>query len=488
MVFKIALSEGHGKNTAGKRSPAGEREWGFNNKVGLGFREEIAKYENVAIKLVSDPTGNRDVPLAERTNIANDWGADIYVSIHHNANTGKWGTWTGTETYTYNGSVNQKSVALAKASHEAIVSVYKLRDRGLKRANFHELRVTKMPAALTEGGYMDSSIDIKVMRDDAKLKESGREMARRIAKLHNLKAKAKAAGNKAPTPVKDTTNETIYRVQVGSYSVLANAIAFAESVEAKTKLSTYVVDVDGKIRVQVGAFAIKANAEARLAELKKHYKDAYIETNGTNAIPMAEPQNQPVEPAKSIDQLAKEVLNGDHGNGEERKKSLGSRYNEVQKRVTELSKPKAGKTVDQMAQEIIDKKHGDGHENRRKSLGVSHALYAEVRERVNGMLKAGTTVKAKPAPKPVAKKKYNLPQGTYFVKSPMFRGNDVTNIQNALAAAGFYPNKGAKNNGIDGVFGNDTADAVKRFQTMNGLKADGIYGKATRDTLNKKVN
>lgn len=53
---------------------------------------------------------------------------------------------------------------------------------------------------------------------------------------------------------------------------------------------------------------------------------------------------KPAKKEKSIDELAREVLNGLHGNGEARKKSLGSRYNEVQARVNQLlnaNKPKA---------------------------------------------------------------------------------------------------------------------------------------------------
>ncbi|MCY9089276.1 peptidoglycan-binding domain-containing protein, partial [Bacillus inaquosorum] len=47
----------------------------------------------------------------------------------------------------------------------------------------------------------------------------------------------------------------------------------------------------------------------------------------------------------------------------------------------------------------------------------------------------------------------------------------------------FYPDKGAKNNGIDGVYGPKTANAVKRFQLMHGLSADGIYGPKTKAKL-----
>ncbi|MCY7788016.1 PGRP and LysM peptidoglycan-binding domain-containing protein, partial [Bacillus inaquosorum] len=78
------------------------------------------------------------------------------------------------------------------------------------------------------------------------------------------------------------------------------------------------------------------------------------------------------------------------------------------------------------------------------------------------------------------KSSYSLPSGVFKVTSPMMKGSSVTEIQKALAALYFYPDKGAKNNGIDGVYGPKTANPVERFQSVNGLKADGIYGPKTR--------
>ncbi|TWN40296.1 N-acetylmuramoyl-L-alanine amidase CwlA [Bacillus licheniformis] len=63
------------------------------------------------------------------------------------------------------------------------------------------------------------------------------------------------------------------------------------------------------------------------------------------------------------------------------------------------------------------------------------------------------------------------------------KGTAVRQIQEALAALYFYPDKGAKNNGIDGYYGPKTANAVKRFQLMHGLSADGIYGPKTKAKL-----
>lgn len=55
----------------------------------------------------------------------------------------------------------------------------------------------------------------------------------------------------------------------------------------------------------------------------------------------------------NIEQLAKDVINGKYGNGEERKQKLGDLYNEVQKRVNEILKGNTEK------QEIYIVKKGD---------------------------------------------------------------------------------------------------------------------------------
>lgn len=52
-------------------------------------------------------------------------------------------------------------------------------------------------------------------------------------------------------------------------------------------------------------------------------------------------------------------------------------------------------------------------------------------------------------------------------------GDDVKAVQEKLIALGYLNGK------ADGKYGTATADAVKRFQTRNGLKADGICGENT---------
>ncbi|MCO4850058.1 peptidoglycan-binding protein [Bacillus vallismortis] len=67
-----------------------------------------------------------------------------------------------------------------------------------------------------------------------------------------------------------------------------------------------------------------------------------------------------------------------------------------------------------------------------------------------------------------------MPSGIIKLTSSYRKGTKVLQLQKASAALHFYPE--AKNNGIDGVYGPKTANAVKRFQLMNGLTAHGIYG------------
>lgn len=187
-MAKIALDGGHGLHTPGKRSPSDEREWSFNNIVVRATQERLEDYHSAEVLRLDDPTGRTDTPLAARTNQANRWGADILVSIHHNAFRGVWGTHTGVETYTYTGN-QPESTKLANAVQPRVAKAMGLNNRGVLKKNLHMLRESNMPAILTEGGYMDSTIDIKVMRSATKLRDQGVAIADGIAEYLGLKLK-----------------------------------------------------------------------------------------------------------------------------------------------------------------------------------------------------------------------------------------------------------------------------------------------------------
>ena len=89
-MFKIAYCAGHYLGTAGKRVPKAldknqTREWTLNDRVARYFAEAAALYEGVQLLRTDDPTGQKYRSIAERTKLANDWGAQLYLDIHHNA-------------------------------------------------------------------------------------------------------------------------------------------------------------------------------------------------------------------------------------------------------------------------------------------------------------------------------------------------------------------------------------------------------------------
>ena len=56
-------------------------------------------------------------------------------------------------------------------------------------------------------------------------------------------------------------------------------------------------------------------------------------------------------------------------------------------------------------------------------------------------------------------------------------GSDVSNLQHALYELGYYDGQ------INGIYSNLVSEAVKAFQSNNGLKADGVAGKETLQKL-----
>jgi len=100
-------------------------------------------------------TDDSSVSLSSRTNAANNWPADRFVSIHHNAFTSSLAS--GTESFSFaNGT---PGADLRDRLQEELIAAMGLVDRGPKTANFFVLRESLMPAALTEAGFLSNPGD-----------------------------------------------------------------------------------------------------------------------------------------------------------------------------------------------------------------------------------------------------------------------------------------------------------------------------------------
>lgn len=169
----VAIDDGHGENTPGKRSPDGYKENWFNRAV----KKELCKLLDArGIKWIDIAEGDLDMPLMERVRLANSMKATIFISIHFNTMGDTWREGEGgIETYYY-----KTGHELAKILHKALMKGTRLKDRGVKFGDFAVLRETSMPAALVELGFMDVKKEEALMKSPTYIKECADELYKGI--------------------------------------------------------------------------------------------------------------------------------------------------------------------------------------------------------------------------------------------------------------------------------------------------------------------
>lgn len=159
--------------------------------------------------------------------------------------------------------------------------------------------------------------NMTVHRDYANKSCPGKYLYSRHAQIASEVNKRLGSTDTRPQPEK-----VLYRVQTGAFRNKAGAEALLQQVKAKG-FDTYMVKVNGLYKVQVGAFAQKSNAIAMAAKLKAAGFSTYVVSGG----------------GKSVEEIAREVLQGKWGNGADRKARLeaaGYDYAEVQAKVNTL--------------------------------------------------------------------------------------------------------------------------------------------------------
>lgn len=214
MAFKIALTAGHYLDTPGKRclkslDPNETREWVLNDRIADKVETLLKDYEGYTLIRTDDTTGKKDISLTARTNAANNFKADIYISIHHNAgvNGGKGG---GIVAYTYT-NVDKVTKEWQKELYNALIAKTGLvgnRATPLAKSNLAECRQTTMPAVLLELGFMDSKTDVPIILTEDYANKCAEAIVEVIVKKGGL--------TKKPTG-------KLYRVQVGAFTELVRA-------------------------------------------------------------------------------------------------------------------------------------------------------------------------------------------------------------------------------------------------------------------------
>ena len=221
-MFKIALTAGHYRYTAGKRclkklDKNETREWVLNDRIADKIEKQLSSYEGYSLLRTDDTSGERCIEIDERVKAANDFGADIYISIHHNAGIygGKGG---GIVAYTCK-NCQKASAEWQKDLYNALIQATSLkgnRATPLAQSNLYEVKKTKMPAVLLELGFMDSATDVPVILTEDYAEKCASAIAEVIIKRGRLTKKAE--------------KKTLYRVQVGAYYIRENAERLAREL------------------------------------------------------------------------------------------------------------------------------------------------------------------------------------------------------------------------------------------------------------------
>ncbi|KAA9011880.1 N-acetylmuramoyl-L-alanine amidase family protein [Niallia endozanthoxylica] len=180
-MFKLFLDPGHGGSDPG--AVGNEiQEKDITLSISKVIQETLAsEYSDVEVKM--SRTGDTFPSLSQRTNEANKWGADFFLSIHINAGGG-----TGFESFVYP-NVGVPTTTYQNIIHDEIMKVIGLNNRGKRQSDLHILRESNMPSLLTESGFIDNPFDAGKMKDPNWIQAVGRAHVKGLERAFNLQRK-----------------------------------------------------------------------------------------------------------------------------------------------------------------------------------------------------------------------------------------------------------------------------------------------------------
>ena len=215
MAKKVFIGVGHGGSDPGAVAN-GFKEKDLNLAIALYCRDELVRH---GVTVGISRTKDENDTLADEIKECNAFAPDYAVEIHNNAGGGD-----GVEIYHHYGGGKGKT--LAQNVLNEIVAIGQ-NSRGLKTKKNSEgqdyfgwIRETKSPTCLIECAFVDNKNDLAIIDTSAEQQKMGIAIAKGILKTLGIAYKTPEVSNK------------LYRVQVGAYSVKANAEAMQKKLKA----------------------------------------------------------------------------------------------------------------------------------------------------------------------------------------------------------------------------------------------------------------
>lgn len=153
----IVIDAGHGGADPGAIGVSGLTRESYNT---LFVAQDVQQLlERAGARVVMTRNEDRFVSLDSRVSIANDVGADIFISIHNDSNPNA--SIRGVTTYYY----TAQSQRLAEVMQDALAGGLGARSVGAWQRPFLVVRGPWMPAVLVELGFLTNRIDEQLLAD-----------------------------------------------------------------------------------------------------------------------------------------------------------------------------------------------------------------------------------------------------------------------------------------------------------------------------------
>jgi N-acetylmuramoyl-L-alanine amidase len=220
MSLYIWLDAGHGGKDPGAMGH-GLHEADVVLKLCKYLNDELSNYYGVKVSLTR--WDDHFVSLEGRCEMANKAGADVFISMHNNAAGDS--SAHGYESYALEGasSSTERWRGIVHNTVMDFLKGYGISDRGKKHARYYVLRGTRMTAVLFENLFITNKKEAGLLGDSTFLKKLAKAYAEGLAKAFDLKRKAAPKPEPKPEPKPSEPNGTYYRVVTGSFEDKANA-------------------------------------------------------------------------------------------------------------------------------------------------------------------------------------------------------------------------------------------------------------------------
>ena len=144
--YKVFIDPGHGGYDNGA-----VQNGVLEDEINLQISQKIeAKLKAKGVQVKMSRYDDTYLSLTQRSRMANNWGSDIFVSIHQNSATSS--SANGIETYYY--SSRQDSRELATEIQNDLIKATNAVNRGVKTANYSVIQNARMSSNLVECGFI----------------------------------------------------------------------------------------------------------------------------------------------------------------------------------------------------------------------------------------------------------------------------------------------------------------------------------------------